>query len=242
MSWSDHTYFPKVFKLRKGAGSSNVRLVRSRTVARRLAEQAFSHGFKAVPAYWQDSGKRYRVARRKGDLFGILKRLPGTLLKLREMNRAMGREKGYVYFQDFIPDNQFDIRVTILGNRGFAFTRRVRSGDFRASGSGTIDYDLKKIPLQCVRIAFDVAEKFRSQSMAFDFVLAPNDTPMIVEVSYCYDPTAVYRCEGHWDRELRWHAGHIWPEEAILADVLDQISQRKATSKTLARDCINAEP
>lgn len=235
IAWIDRACFPKVFKLRKGAGSANVRLVRNRRVARRLAEQAFSRGFKAVPPYWKDSGKRYRVARRKRDLLGIVKRLPGTLLNLRKMNRAIGRERGYVYFQDFIPENQFDTRVTIIGNRGFAFTRKVRPGDFRASGSGNIDYDLQKISLRCVQIAFEVTEKFDSQSMAFDFVLAPNNTPMIVEVSYCYDPTAVYRCEGHWDRGLRWHAGHVWPEEAILTDVLEQISRRTVTARALVQ-------
>jgi glutathione synthase/RimK-type ligase-like ATP-grasp enzyme len=236
LEWIDRACFPKVFKLRKGAGSSNVRLVRSRAVARRLATQAFSKGFNPIPAYWQDSGKRYRVARRNGDLLGIIKRLPSTLSRLRKMKHRMERERGYVYFQDFIPENQFDIRVTIVGSRGFAFTRGVRPGDFRASGSGNIRYDVGKIPLQCVQIAFDITEKFNSQSMAFDFVIAANHGPMIVEVSYCYDPKAVYQCDGYWDRELTWHAGHIWPEEAILADVLDHISQRKATYKALRRD------
>ena len=235
ISWIDQTSFPKVFKLRKGAGSSNVRLVRNRTVARRLAEQAFSGGFKVVPSYWHDSAKRYRVARRKGDLVGILLRLPGTLLKLRQMNSAMGREKGYIYFQDFVPENRFDIRVTVIGKRAFAFTRRVRRDDFRASGSGNIDYDVKRIPLSCLQIAFEVAEKFGSQSMAFDFVLAPNKTPMIVEISYCYDPHAVYQCEGHWDRQLHWLNGHVWPEEAILDDVLQEISRRRAAGQLAIR-------
>lgn len=242
LSWIDQTSFPKVFKLRKGAGSSNVRLVRSRTLARRLAQQAFSRGFKVVPSYWQDSGKRYRVARRKGDLFGILKRLLTTLLTLRNMNRAMGRERGYIYFQDFVPENRFDIRVTIIGNRAFAFTRRVRPGDFRASGSGNIDYDVKKVPLSCLQIAFEVAEKFASQSMAFDFVLTPNNTPMIIEVSYCYDPSAVYQCDGHWDRHLSWQRGHVWPEEGILADVLREISRRRAARQTAIRPSLTANP
>ena len=39
--WIDSASFPKVFKLRKGAGSQNVRLVRDREEARVLAKRAF---------------------------------------------------------------------------------------------------------------------------------------------------------------------------------------------------------
>ena len=51
-----------------------------------------------------------------------------------------GREIGYAYFQDFIPENQFDIRVVVIGKRSFAIKRMVRKDDFRASGSGKIKY------------------------------------------------------------------------------------------------------
>lgn len=231
LHWTDNASFPKVFKLRKGAGSVNVRLVRTRKQARALTKQAFSCGFKPVPEYWNDAAKRYRVTRRRGDFFGVLRRVPSTLAKIRKMNQTMGREKGYVYFQDLVPENQFDTRVTIIGNRAFAFTRNVRPGDFRASGSGDIDYDIRRIRLECVTIAFDTARKTGSQSMALDFVLSPNDGPMIVEVSYCYDPTAVYRCEGHWDLELNWHAGHLWPQDAILIDLLETIAQRQSAGQ-----------
>ena len=225
LQWIANASFPKVFKLRKGAGSTNVRLVATRDKARALVKQAFSGGFKPVPEYWNDAGKRYRTARRSGDLFGVLKRLPSTLANIRQMNREMGREKGYFYVQDFVPDNRFDTRVTIIGNRAFAYIRKVRPGDFRASGSGDIDYDLQKIRPQCVDTAFEITQKCGSQSMAFDFVLAPDDQVRIVEVSYCYDPTAVYRCDGNWNRQLQWCPGHMWPQEAILVDLLKTISQ-----------------
>jgi glutathione synthase/RimK-type ligase-like ATP-grasp enzyme len=224
LAWIKDAPFPQVFKLRRGAGSSNVKLVRNKREARRLAQQAFAGGFRPIP-YSYDTAKRYRAARRRGDLSGILKRLPRTLLNIKKMNQAMGWEKGYIYFQDFVPNNRFDIRVTIIGNRAFAFTRRVRPGDFRASGSGEIDYDTRKIPLECIQIAFDVTQKLGAQSIAFDFVLTPQE-PKIIEVSYCYDPAAVFRCYGHWDRDLDLHAGHVWPEHAIVADLIETIRRR----------------
>ena len=117
--------------------------------------------------------------------------------------------------------------MTIIGNRAFAFTRNVRPGDFRASGSGDIVYDVHRIHPQCIQIAFEVTRKVGSQSMAFDFVLAANQQPMIVEVSYCYDSAAVYQCTGHWDDQLTWHQGHMWPQDAILIDLLEDLYRHK---------------
>jgi len=220
LQWIDEALFPKVFKLRRGAGSLNVRLVRNAQEARTLAKQAFAGGFQPVARYRQDASKRFRTARQRRDLFGVIKRLPRTLATIRQLNRAMGRERGYIYFQDFIAENQFDTRVTIIGNRAFAYTRNVRPGDFRASGSGDIVYDVRRIHPQCVQIAFEVTRKVGAQSMAFDFVLATNQQPMIVEVSYCYIPELVYQCTGHWDDQLKWYQGHMWPQDAILTDIL----------------------
>ena len=231
--WIDNASFPKVFKLRRGAGSLNVRLVRTRDEARALAKQAFAHGFKPVPEYWNDAGKRYRIARRRRDLLGVLSRLPKTLVEIWQKNQIMGREKGYLYLQDFLPDNQFDTRVTIIGDRAFAFIRRVRPGDFRASGSGEIDYDPQKIRVQCIEMAFEVAKKIGSQSMAFDFIATPDGRPMIAEISYCYVAAAVYDCPGHWDDMLNWHPGHTWPQDAILIDLLEAVANRQP-QKTIA--------
>jgi glutathione synthase/RimK-type ligase-like ATP-grasp enzyme len=231
VSWIDTASFPKVFKLRRGAGSANVKLVNSAMSARSLAKRAFGRGFQPVPNYMWDASRRYRVARLRHDLFGAIQRMPRVLSDIRRINHGLGREKGYVYFQDFMPGNTYDIRVTVIGNRAFAFTRNVRAGDFRASGSGDIIYDIGRIDLRCVRMALELSRRAGSQSMAFDFVLG-NDHPSIVEVSYCYDTIAVYNCEGHWDDELNWHEGHMWPQDAILIDLLKTISLRNRQSCT----------
>jgi len=223
LDWIDRASFPKVFKLRKGAGSSNVKLVQSAREACTLAKHAFSAGFSPIPVYGQDALKRYRAARQRGDLLNVIKRIPQVLARIRHTRKMMGREKGYVYFQDFIPDNGFDTRVTVIGERAFAFTRNVRPGDFRASGSGDIVYDSQRIHPKCVEIAFEVTRRVGSQSMAFDFVLAKNEQPLILEVSYSYNANAVHTCPGHWDAKLTWHQGHIWPEDAILIDLLNDV-------------------
>lgn len=227
LRWIDQASFPKVFKLRKGAGSSNVRLVHSAAEARTLAKRAFSSGFSPVAHYGQDALKRYRVAKRRGDLLNVVRRIPQVLAAIGNNKRMMGREKGYVYFQDFMPGNDFDTRVTVIGNRAFGFTRNVRPGDFRASGSGDIVYDTGRIKQKCVEMAFDVTRKIGAQSMAFDFVLAEDKHPMILEISYGYNPDAVYSCPGHWDGNLNWLEGGMWPQDAILIDLLNDIGRSR---------------
>ncbi|NOU10114.1 MAG: hypothetical protein HOO98_08880 [Nitrospira sp.] len=227
LRWIDQASFPKVFKLRKGAGSSNVRLVHSATEARALAKRAFSSGFSPIPHYGQDAIKRYRVAKRRGDLLNVVRRIPQSLATIRDLRKTIGHEKGYAYFQDFIPDNDYDTRVTVIGDRAFAFTRNVRPGDFRASGSGDIVYDPRRVHEACLEIAFDVTRKVGSQSMAFDFVLADHKQPMIIEVSYCYDAKAVHTCSGHWDCNLNWQEGSMWPQEVILIDLLNDVDRSR---------------
>ncbi|CUS34208.1 ATP-grasp domain-containing protein [Candidatus Nitrospira nitrificans] len=230
--WIGQASFPKVFKLRRGAGSKNVRLVYSATEARALAERAFSSGFSPIPHYGQDALKRYQTARERGELLNVVRRIPQVLAKISVARRMMGNEKGYVYFQDFIPGNNFDTRVVVIGDRAFAFTRNVPLGDFRASGSGENVYDPHRVNQKCVEIAFDVANKIGSQSLAYDFVIGESQQPFILEVSYAFGASkyidvghAVHSCPGHWDAKLNWHQGHMWPQDAILIDLLHEIDR-----------------
>jgi glutathione synthase/RimK-type ligase-like ATP-grasp enzyme len=129
-------------------------------------------------------------------------------------------EKNYVLFQKFLPNNLFDTRVSIIGERGFAFRRFNRRDDFRASGSGNINYDLDKIDLRAVEIGFNISNKLCFQSMAYDLLINDKQELEICEISYTYVDTAVYNCPGFWDKKLNWHQGHYWPQYCQLADAL----------------------
>jgi glutathione synthase/RimK-type ligase-like ATP-grasp enzyme len=225
--WIETATFPKVFKLRGGAGSANVCLIKNQYDAKKECEIAFGKGFKANAGYFSDFSTKMRKAHKKNDFLGKIKRLPSSLMKIYLQNKMRGREKGYIYFQDFIPDNTCDTRITVIGSRAFGFRRMVRKNDFRASGSGNIDYDLSRINTKCVEIAFEVAEKLQSQSMAFDFIEDENSNPLIVEVSYCYLASAVQACNGHWDKNLNRHEGAMWPQDAIMEDMLASIDAEK---------------
>ncbi len=225
VEWADKTVWPQVFKLRRGAGAINVRLVRGPREAKKLIRRAFGRGFKIYGTALTDFSIKLQRAYMKRDLLAKALRFPRTIMDIWGRNRLAPREKGYLYFQDFLRGNEYDTRVTVIGKRAFAFRRAVRPGDFRASGSGRIDYDLSMIDLECVRIAMKVAHKIKGQSVAFDFVYNEQREPRIVEISYCYMDDAVYNCKGHWDDRMVWHEGHVWPQDAILDDLLECLNK-----------------
>jgi len=229
LRWIEGATWPKVFKLRCGAGSSNVRLVRSRAVAVGLCRQAFGRGFQSVAGYLTDMQTRLRKTKTTNEFWERFARAPRTLLNVMAVQRQIHRERGYIYFQEFLPGNDFDTRITIIGDRAFGFMRTNRPNDFRASGSGSIVYEREKIDTRCIEIAFEVADRIGSQSLAFDFLFNSQHEPLIGEISYCYKSSAVEACEGHWDHQGAWHSGHIWPEDAILEDML--VACRGKTSK-----------
>ncbi len=226
LNWAKNTTWPKVFKLSRGAGSRNVHLVNNYTQAKKFINRAFTTGFKPASGQTRDALIRLRSTsdRRRVDWAGKLKRLPATLEKIRNRNRTLGKDISYIYFQELIPNNKFDIRIIVIGDRAFGLIRNVRKNDFRASGSGNLNFDKNCIPVQCIKIAFNVSAKLNTQSIAFDFVINSHQNPLIVEISYCFPPDFVKNCDGYWDKNLNWHSCDIWPEILILEDLIESIN------------------
>ncbi len=223
LKWINLTDFPKVFKLRGGAGAENVKLARTKAEARQLTKTAFGRGFKKYRplSNFKDRWKKYRDG--KTDLKDVLKGIV-RFVAPPEFSKMLQAEKGYVYFQDFIPDNSFDIRVVVVGDKAFAIKRMTRKGDFRASGSGRIIYAKAEIDERCVMIAFEVNEKLKAQSIAYDFVFDKENNPLIVEISFGYSAPAYDRCEGYWTRDMQWHEGTNfdfcgWMVENLLKNI-----------------------
>jgi len=233
LRWIKQADFPKVFKLRGGAGSKNVHLIRSRREAGVLCRQAFGRGLPAVAGYLTDMRSRIRKTKSSVQLWDKLRRAPFTILNILTLRRQMPRQRGYFYLQEFLPDNAYDTRITVIGDRAFGFLRMNRPGDFRASGSGTLVYDPSQIDPRCVQVAFQVADQLGSQSLAFDFLFDPQHEPVICEISYCYVASAVHACAGHWNRQGVWRQGHLWPQDAILRDVLIELNGSRQSRRGL---------
>src|SRR5690606_15857092 len=99
--WASATTFPKVFKLRGGAGSSNVKLVRTEREARKLIDIAFGAGFKSYDGWGniKETIRKYKLG--KATSIQVLKSIRRLFVST-EFAQIHGREKGYVLFQDFI--------------------------------------------------------------------------------------------------------------------------------------------
>ena len=215
----DSADFPKVFKLRRGAGSAGVRLVRDRKQARRLVRKAFGRGF-AIYDPWDSLKERFYKWRL--GTFSATEILKGLARFIRppRYSRILGRERGYVYFQDFLSGNNCDIRIIVIGDRAFGIRRLVRPGDFRASGSGRITYSREDLNEECVELAFQTTKKLGSDCVALDFVYDRQNQPMILEVSYGFTKEGYDKCEGYWDRDLNWHAGPFDPYGWMVENLL----------------------
>jgi glutathione synthase/RimK-type ligase-like ATP-grasp enzyme len=233
LKWINDAKFPKVFKLRTGAASSNVRLVKSKTRARFLVRKAFGNGFPAVSALGRLKERFYHFKKdRDISSFKILLAGLVRLFVKTKVEKFSHNQKGYIYFQDFIPNNNYDTRLVVVGNRCFGGRRMCRNGDFRASGSGVGTFDHKLIDMEMVKIAFDVVKKLNTQSLAFDFIY-DNEIPKIVEISYCYPmgKNSPDDCPGFWDSDLNFIKEKVDAQKFILDDFIKLVSQND-TKKT----------
>lgn len=228
VEWARCTTYPKVFKLRSGAGSDNVKMVRNFSQAKKVIDIAFGKGFSQTDVF---SGLKERWRLYRLGFTGLISVVKGIarFVYPNKFTRIAGKEKGYVYFQDFIPGNDSDIRVIVIHQKAFAIKRMVRENDFRASGSGLIRYEKYLFDENIIRLAMQIAEKLNGQSVALDFVY-DNDQPKVVEVSYGFIPKGYDFCEGYWDADMNWHEGKFEPCEWMVERVLEQIRKRPVKS------------
>ncbi|XZE20403.1 ATP-grasp domain-containing protein [Pirellulaceae bacterium SH449] len=226
--WVETAKFPIVFKLRGGAGAQNVRLIEDVIQARKIIAKAFSvRGFPAfsLAAYTKQAVWEFRRDR----TFLKLARIPywtiKTLLgKLPPKTRLLPAQKGYVYFQEFIPENLFDDRMVVIGDRCFCVRRYCRKNDFRASGSGVKEYNHENFPRESVALAFEIARKLKTQSVAIDFVYDEKKNPKIVEISYCFVTGSFYeKCDGYFGSEGSWHDKPVQPQRFMIEDFLAEL-------------------
>lgn len=222
--WLETVSYPIVFKLRGGAGSSNVLLLKNYSEANTIIQKAFSNGFRTINS-WK-SFKECFMQFRKGK-----KRIKDVLYKAQFLfytplkYKMLQDHKGYVLFQKFIPNNNYDMRVIVIGDKAFAIKRMVRENDFRASGSGLIVYDKSEMDESCVKIAFTANEKIGSQCIGFDFVFDERHTPLVVEISFGFSMHGYDDCPGYWTRDMCWHEGKFnpqdWQIENLIKDIIE---------------------
>lgn len=221
--WIETTDFPKVFKLRGGAGSANVMLAHNAREAKNFVKRAFGRGFAQFRGcdYVRD---RYKAYKTKKITLKALIRSCGRLIIPTKYARMHAPEKGYAYFQEFIPNNGFDYRLEIANNKAIAMVRMCREGDFRASGGHDDRYDSSLIPQDVVEFAFECYDKLEVQSVALDIVREKESGKLyLIEVSYCYGLDADEFEHGYWTRDGEHNRepfnGVYWMIEEVIKAV-----------------------
>jgi glutathione synthase/RimK-type ligase-like ATP-grasp enzyme len=219
--WLTDKRFPLVFKLTCGAGSSNVFLLRSVNDATQYLEKMFSGGMKPIRPVFHDFKTKIRIHYAKRNWAETIKRLPSTITRVKNLRSRIPNEKDYFLVQDFLPGNTYDTRVVVIGDKAFVFRRLNRNNDFRASGSGNIDYNIEAIDKRAIILAFQTAAKIDSQSMAFDILFNKENDPVIIEMSYSTIAEVLYLAGGYWDSSLTFHKLPLRPEDLIIEYVME---------------------
>lgn len=226
LDWANRTEYPKVFKLKGGAGSSNVVLLKDKSSAIKKIKIAFNKGFNLVEdsLYFKKKWDEFKDKKNFNNFLKLNKGIYKMIIKNRE-NHLLPVQKGYVYFQDFVKNNTYDTRVVTIGKRSLAVRRMNRKNDFRASGSGIVDPSPDKIDLKAVKLSIDIARKLDIQSLACDFIYDEGELK-IVEISYGIK--AGLPCSGfmgYWDESLKWNDGEVNPEFWIIEDFISSIDK-----------------
>ena len=219
--WIKHTSFPKVFKLRSGVASSNVQLVENIKQAKNLSKRAFCNGFQKN-SHLIRIAKRWKQYRNGGCTLKWF--LKGLITRCSYKERFDKEEIGYIYFQDFVPDNNYDTRVFVIGNRAVAVKRLNRENDFRASGSGMLIYDNEQIDIEYIKTAFEINRQLNAQSLVFDFMKRKNGQVVLSEISYNCGIESNISYPGFWTNDLQWHnSSKINIFNWIIEDVIEKV-------------------
>lgn len=229
------TSYPIVLKLAFGIGSDNVCLIHNIEEGEYWVSKLFGEGLTSLKIQEPRPLLREIAARGRDAARSLLGIAPP------EYSLDPDIQRGRVLFQEFVPDNHHDVRIFVIGKRAFAIRRMNRPGDFRASGSGLIDWNPQEIDEASIHLALIISKKLGQQVVTFDIVYRNNE-PCIVELSYYFEGWAVYECPGHWvldenavDNKIKWMEGKMKPEDAIFIDLLNEIEEKRLPSKSVTR-------
>jgi glutathione synthase/RimK-type ligase-like ATP-grasp enzyme len=225
LAYCESAAYPFVFKLSYGFRGSNVVLIKRKDEAKYYVEQMFGPGM--VNLDYKPATVTRQFLRRARIAAEILRggnpRTPSSKVEL---------QHGYFYAQEFLPGNEFDTRVVVVGARAYAMRRRNRPDDFRASGSGSYELDDPEQNKEFVRLAFRVAETLGLDTVSIDG-LRRNGQPVVGEIGSAYPLNPLSFSPAHWvlsgraqDGQLEWVKGQARIEDAWFNDFLAKLALR----------------
>jgi glutathione synthase/RimK-type ligase-like ATP-grasp enzyme len=158
--------YPIVRKLRGGAGSRNVSIIKNKRDLERIARKELS--------------------------INIFERLMIKLKYNLGINSSIKNKEGYLYLQEFIKTEN-DLRIVTFSDGYFsAFYRMNRKNDFRASGSNIwAQIEPHQVPLEAINLAYEISETHDFKCLAFDFLKTDKGWTLI-EFSYGFVLDDIY--------------------------------------------------
>ncbi len=138
------------------------------------------------------------------------------------------RQINYVYFQQFVENAKYDLRIIVVGNKAVGYYRYPKSGDFRASGAGILEK--KALPEEAMKIAFRTKQLLRATSLAVDMIYSEQTkTFNIIETSvFCGIDTAeqliIDGIPGYYEfdgESFTFREGRFWVQEMALKDFFE---------------------
>ena len=229
--------YPLVFKLSSGASGSNVQRIETKEEAASLCWHMFHRGI--FPRLWIPRNDSEEYDRLSNRIRARIVKIQEALFRAKDSARYFLRnqypplpahfwkaEFGYLYIQEYLPGNEFDTRVYVIGKHAAAVRRLNRPGDFRASGSNRPDFDQAAIDKRCIKIAYEISQRAGFSSMSYDF-LFKSGQPVISEFGYTFGESLPVGCPGWYNADLTYTPGKRSPGELQAEAFLDKIQYKR---------------
>jgi len=99
----------------------------------------------------------------------------------RGTHSTYARQKNYIYLQEFIPSDGFEIRAIVVRNWVFGYYRQVLEGDFRASGMNLVEK--RELPQEAMRLALKLNRVVKSPQLVVDMIRDLHGCYHVIEFS-----------------------------------------------------------
>lgn len=197
--------FPIIAKLRNGSGSHNVRKIDSAEELINYAKKMFTSGLNSAPSLMFKASSNIKSSKSLKTFIIRAKRIPEFLKSLSNAKK-FNVERGYVYLQKFVPNDGYDLKIVVIGDKLSFIGRNIRQGEFRASGGGDIFYEKEKVTKNVIDSAFKTSEELGFECMGYDYVVDKvTGKGMVIEISYGFSHHALLQAGGHFDRYGNWY-------------------------------------
>lgn len=137
-------------------------------------------------------------------------------------------QKNYVYFQKYIPNDGYDLRIIVISDMVFGYYRQALENDFRASGMGTVEK--RELPIKAMKIARNVNKVLKFPMLVVDLLKDDLNNYHIIEMSpICRIDTPeqlhvngkpgayLFSDNDHYN----FVEGRYWVQELVLKNLLD---------------------